>query len=149
MASWLLVPTSWSLRPLHIWAMGHDHVIARALDSRPKAYQLSKALDSNVVCHNAYLLEVGMTICHVEIHFNVLFMVIALGMSTFNFLVWSELERSRPFRPMRGLRMQWSRAFSLMCTSGLWSHGPLAACTKLYSIVTCKRWWYCQHSAFV
>ena len=29
--------------------------------------------------------------------------------------VWSELGRSPPFWPMRALRLQWSRAFSLVC----------------------------------
>ena len=33
--------------------------------------------------------------------------------------VWSELGRSPPFRPMRALRLQWSRAFTLMCEVAL------------------------------
>ena len=33
--------------------------------------------------------------------------------------VWSELGRSLPFRPMRALRLQWSRALSLVCEVAL------------------------------
>ena len=33
--------------------------------------------------------------------------------------VWSELGRSTPFRPMRALRLQWSRAFSSVCDGAL------------------------------
>ena len=42
--------------------------------------------------------------------------------------VWSELERSPPFRPMRALRLQWLWAFSLVCEVALrwmWCHGFL------------------------
>ena len=33
--------------------------------------------------------------------------------------VWSELGRSPPFRPMRARKLQWSRAFSLVCEVAL------------------------------
>jgi hypothetical protein len=33
--------------------------------------------------------------------------------------VWSDLGRSPPFRPMRALRLQWSRAFVLVCEVAL------------------------------
>ena len=38
--------------------------------------------------------------------------------------VWKELERSLPFRPMRALRLQWPRAFNLVCEVALnpWCH---------------------------
>jgi hypothetical protein len=34
-------------------------------------------------------------------------------------LVWGELEQSLPFRPMRALRLQWTRVYSLVCEVAL------------------------------
>ena len=90
----------------------------------------SKGCTTNMVCWNlchAYLLEVGLMqiptnhdtlsiVCHVEIHVDFSFMIITLDL---HLRVWSELGRSRPFRPMRDLRLQWSRAFSLECEGAL------------------------------
>jgi hypothetical protein len=53
-------------------------------------------------------------ICHVDLSIHEIF----FGPLGLHILVWSELGRSRPFRPMRDLRMQWRRPFSPVCWSG-------------------------------
>ena len=44
---------------------------------------------------------------------------VSFGPLGLHLCVWSELERSPPFQPMRALRLQWSRAFSLVCEVAL------------------------------
>ena len=41
-------------------------------------------------------------------------MIISMNIVGLQLLVWSELGWSRPFQPMRDLKMKWSRAFSLV-----------------------------------
>jgi hypothetical protein len=44
---------------------------------------------------------------------------LSFGPSGLHLLVWSELGRCPPFRPMRALTLPWSRAFSLVCEVAL------------------------------
>jgi hypothetical protein len=53
------------------------------------------------------------TSCRLFIH-EVIFGPIGLHLH-----VWSELRQSPPFRPLKTLRLHWSRAFSLVCELGL------------------------------
>jgi hypothetical protein len=98
-----------------------------------------KGQQQDMVCQNsqhAYLFEEGMTqipatneilsiVCHVEIHFDVLWTLVGLHLP-----VWSELRQSRPFRPMRDLRMQRSQGLqSRVCRK--WP-GPSSVNGNLY-----------------
>jgi hypothetical protein len=91
----------------------------------------SKGCTTNMACQNScqtYFLEVGLNanfditlfvVCHVRIHVDFASKIkkeLPLGL---HLLVWSELEQSQPFRPMRHLRMQSSWAFSLVCEVAL------------------------------
>jgi len=57
-----------------------------------------------------------------------------LGPLGLHLLVWSELGRSKPFRPMRDLTMQWSCAFSLVCEVAFIGH---SVCTLAPVWVAC------------
>ena len=93
-------------------------------------FQLSsKGRATNMVCRNLYqdyLWEMGMTQIltdHEPLFTNFSCKTLCRLVNYDNFfrpwglhlVGWIELGRSRPFRPIRDLRMQWSQAFSLMC----------------------------------
>jgi hypothetical protein len=133
------------LGPLHTQGKGCDHVITRALWLPSKSpYQLSKALDfwhcmwkfvSNLplgdgldansnkpwnIIHSMPCRDP----CVLFVHDN-FFEPLSLHL-----LTWRELERSRPFRSMRDLRMQWSRALNLVCEVTLSLHKKIKSLKK-------------------
>ena len=109
-------------RSLYTQTEGHDHVNFEG------PWMSSTDHTIVMVCwdlHQSYLLMVGpmqnsgkpyniicsvlcRNTCRDFIHDNF------FGTLGLRLLVWGELGRSRPFRSMRDLRMQWSRAFSLV-----------------------------------
>ena len=63
--------------------------------------------------------ETSCVVCCVEFHVNLFIHDIFFGPLGLHIPVWSDPGGSWPFWPMRDLRMQWSRAFNLVCEMAL------------------------------
>ena len=105
------------------WAKGHDHVIARPLASHPNVIPLTWSLG---ICIKPTLLgggpnvsyDIAWNIVYDPSHKNLCRLFIHdcfFGHLGLHLPMYIGLICSRTFRPMRDLRMQWSRAFNRMC----------------------------------
>ena len=117
-------------QPLQIW---ENHLaVFVSLEICPAICHAWKNIKKVTVSRNfrqTHLLEVDLTktpgdhktlstIRHVGFHVDISSVHEAF-FSAFRLHVWNELGQSPPFRPMRALRLQWSRAFSLVCEMAL------------------------------
>jgi hypothetical protein len=117
---------------LQTQAKDRDHVYYEGpwLSSQ-RLYQFSNWHGLQEICRKDYLFEVGLTQIPSSIPWNIIHSLPCrnrcrlfihdhfhkpLGL---HLLVWSEFGRSRPFQPMRDLRMQWLWAFNPVCEAAL------------------------------